>query len=109
MADVPQTKDWKAYENRQPGPDGPSLLVLGKVKITSTNQKPHLTEVEPQGPVSQDLILDLAIKSEGAGIEPTEPWVEARFERKVSQGQFTSVTIRSGGEIIATTGVTVVQ
>lgn len=109
MAEALQTKDWKAYENRQPGSDGPSLLVLGKVKITSTNQKPHLTEAEPQGTVPEDLILDLTITSEGAGIEPTDPWAEARFEKKVSPGQYTSVTIRSGGEMIATAGVIVVQ
>ena len=106
MADVPQTKDWKAYENRQPGPDGPSLLVTGKVKVAGSSQKPVLTEANPQGTVPEDLILDLTIEGKGGG-EPTV--VEADFRKKVSPGQYTSVTIRSGGEMIATAGVTVVQ
>lgn len=110
MAEAPDTKDWKAWENRQPGPGGgPNFIVTGKVKITSTNQKPRLTEATPQGPVAEALLLDLTIESEGAGVEPTDPWAEARFEATVKPGQYTSVEIRWGGDIIATAGVAVIE
>lgn len=110
MAEKPDTKDWKAWENRQPGPGGgPNLIVTGKVKITSTNQKPRLTEAQSPGINPEILLLDLTIESEGAGVEPTNPWADARFEKKVKAGQVTSVEIRSGGDIIATTGVAVIE
>lgn len=110
MAEKPDTKDWKAWENRQPGTGGgPNLIVTGKVKITSTNQKPRLTEGTPQGTVEQTLILDLTIEGKGAGVEPDNPWAEARFETKVSPGQYTTVEIHAGGDTIATTGVVVIE
>lgn len=110
MAGKPETKEWSAWEDRQPGPGrGPTLHVTGEVKISNTNQKPRLNEASPQGINPLILILDLKIDSEGVGIEPVNPWAMAKFEKPVTKGQYSDVEIRSDGQTIANCKVKVVQ
>jgi hypothetical protein len=45
MADTaPRTQNWNAWQDLQPGPDGPRLIVTAQVEISNTNQTPHLRE-----------------------------------------------------------------
>ena len=44
------TRNWKAWQNLQPGTNGaPTLHVKGEVETSNGNQTPHLKEAVPQG------------------------------------------------------------
>lgn len=106
---APQTKDWKAWEDRQPGPGKEvKLIVTGQVQTSNSNQALQLKEAVPQGINPAILILDLSITSSGVG-NTVMGWKEARFEKKVSPGQHTSIDIHSEGQSIARSDVKVVQ
>ena len=110
MADKPETKTWKAFEDRQPGPGRrPTLRVSGKVKITNTNQKPRLAEASPQGINPTILLLDLFIDTEGAGIEPPDPWADATFGKQVTPHQYKLVEIRWEGQLLSSCVVQEIQ
>ena len=107
MTKVPNTRNWKAWENRQP-PGPPKLLVTGEVETTSTNQTPHLAEASPQGINPEILLLDLTITASGIGND-VMGWKEVRFEKQVSKGQYTSVDIHADGEGVGSAKVEIVE
>jgi hypothetical protein len=95
---VIHTKEWHAVEDSMP-PGGATLRVTGQVETTNSNQTPHLSETNPQGIVPNILLLDLTVTASGAG-EAVMGWQEARFEKKVSRGQYKHVDILWEGKII---------
>lgn len=93
MADpAPQTKDWKAWQNLQPGPSTPTLMVVGQVETSNTNQTPRLSEHAPQGINRTILLLDLTISAAGAGNDVMS-WREVRFEKAIEKNQYSSVDV----------------
>lgn len=104
---MPKSKNWKAWENRQP-PGPPRLHVTGDVETSSTNQTPVLTEAVPQGINPAILILNLTVTSSGAGND-VMGWKQAKFEKRVTQGQYTNVDIHSDGQSVAVCEVEIVQ
>jgi hypothetical protein len=101
MAGKPKTKDFSAWEDRQPmGGNNPTLHIAGRGRISSTHQKPKLTETVPPGINPAILLMDLTIETSGAGIEPTDPWAPVKFEKPASKGQVTEVDIRWEGQSI---------
>ena len=110
MTEKPETKNWKAFEDRQPGPGrSPTLRVTGKVKISNTNQKPRLAEAVPQGINPTILFLDLIVDAEGVGIEPVDPWADAAFEKHVTPHQYKLVEIWWEGQLLSSCVVQDVQ
>ena len=106
---APATRNWKAWEDRQPSPgSGPTLHVVGEVQTSNTNQTPHLDEATPQGINPAILILDLSITTSGVG-NTVMGWKPVKFEKKVSPGQHTSVDVRWEGQSIAGCEVEIVQ
>jgi hypothetical protein len=100
-------RNCKAWEDRQ-GPGGPTLHVTCEVETSNSNQTPQLKEAVPQGINPAILILDLSITSTGIG-NPVMGWKQAKFEKKVSAGQYTSVDIHSNGQSVCTCKVEIVQ
>ena len=97
MSNPPNTKNFRAWINLMPG--SPSkLIVVGEVETSASNKKPVLTRAIPQGTVSQVLILDLHIASQGGiGTQAFQFW-PVRHEEDANKGQFTQVSIRWDGE-----------
>ena len=85
------------------------MRVGGKVKISNTNQKPRLVEATPQGINRTILLLDLIVATEGAGIEPPEPWADATFETHVTPHQYKLVEIRWEGQLLSSCVVQEIQ
>ncbi len=109
MADAPRTRNWKAWEDRMPGPGmGVALYVTGEVETGNSNQTPHLREAVPQGINPTILILDLVLVPNGIG-NPVMGWKPARFEKKLSRDHYASVEIRWEHALIATCKVEVVH
>ena len=107
MANVPNNKNWKAWEDRQP----PALLALhvtGDVETGTSNQTPHLEQAVPQGKNPTILILNLTLATSGAGATVIG-WKQARFEKGISREHYASVDIHWDGESIAMSKVEVVH
>lgn len=105
----PNSRDWKATEDRQPGPSGPTLRVTGQFESTNSSQRAYLKEAVPQGINPAILILDLVIVSEGTGATVMD-WKDVEpFKKNVSLGQHTSVTIQADGDLLAQCKVEVVH
>jgi hypothetical protein len=107
---APQTRYWKAREDRQPGPGrkGVALIVTGEVEVGNTNETPHLAEHQPQGFNPKILLLDLSITASGVG-NPVLTWKPVRFEKQVERDQHSEVDILWEGNIIARVEVEIVQ
>ena len=105
---VPETTDWKAWQDLQPGPGRPKLIVTGKVQTTNTNQTPHLAEKVPQGINPKILLLDLTITSSGIGNDVLS-WKGVRLEKNIQKDQYSSIEIFFGGESVGTATVETVQ
>jgi hypothetical protein len=103
-----QTKDWKAWENDQPGTGGPTLHVTGLVETSNSNQTPVLTEASPQGINPAILILNLSITTSGVGND-VMGWKPAPFRKSVKRGQYSTVDIHHDGKSIAQVDVKSVQ
>jgi hypothetical protein len=97
---APKTKDWKAWQDLQPGPSQPKLIVVGQVQTSNTNQTPHLAVHAPQGFNPKILMLDLTITTSGVG-NTVMSWREVRFEKKIAKDQYSSVDILWEGQPIA--------
>lgn len=109
MADsAPKTQNWKAWQDLQPGPGSPKLLVTGRVEVTNTNQAARLKERVPQGINPRILMLDLTITSSGPGNTVTT-WKDARFETGIEKNQYSNVDILWEGKNIAHIDVKTVQ
>jgi hypothetical protein len=105
---APTTKNWKAWQDLQPGPGKPKLIVTGQVELGNTNETPHLKETVPQGINPKILLLDLTITSSGIG-NPVVHWKEVRFEKKIEKDQYSSVDIMFNGNSVAQAKVETVQ
>jgi hypothetical protein len=107
MAATPHTRDWKAWEDKQP-PGPITLYVAGEVETSNSNQTPHLREAVPQGKNPTILILNLTITESGVGKAVME-WKPVRFERKLSREHYLSIDIHWEGKSIAACKVEVVH
>jgi hypothetical protein len=103
-----KTKNWEAWEDRTPGPQGSTLHVTGSVETSNSNQKAQLTEAEPQGFNPTILILNLSLASSGSG-STVMGWKEARFAKTIKVGQYSNVEIRSDGDTVASCKVEVAR
>lgn len=108
------TRNWYAFENRQPtisdDPDDKTVgfYVIGEVETTNGAIVPALAEACPPGVNSKILILELSIQDTG-GVGTTDiSFREARFNKRVTLGQHTSVVIRYQGDVLARVDVQVV-
>jgi len=109
MADAPRTRNWKAWEDRLPGPGmGIALYVTGEVETGNSNQAPHLREAVPQGMNPTILILALSTIESGVG-KPVVGWQPVRFEKKMTRDQYVSIDILWERESIATCKVEIVH
>lgn len=109
MADAPRTRNWKAREDRMPGPGmGVAVYVTGEVETSNSNQTLQLREAVPQGNNPTILILDLALVASGIG-NPVVDWKPVRFEKKLLRDHYASVEIRWEHTLIATCKIEVVH
>ncbi len=109
MADAPHTRNWKAWEDRLPGPGmGVAIFDTGEVETSNSNQIPHLREAVPQGINPTILILDLTLTTSGTG-NAVMDWKSVRFEKKLSREHYLSVDTHWEGKSIATCKVEVVH
>jgi hypothetical protein len=93
MADTaPRTQNWNAWQDLQPGPDGPRLIVTAQVEISNTNQTPHLREHHPPGINSTILQLDLTMTTSGVG-NTVVTWRDVRFTKGIRKDQYSTVEI----------------
>jgi hypothetical protein len=107
---APNTRNWKAWEDRQPGPEKIiKLIVTGEVEVSRTNDTPELKVAAPQGINPKILLLNLSINSPGAPGGEQMTWKEVRFEKAVSAGEYTNVSILWEGNEIANCKVKVVS
>ncbi len=96
---APQTKDWPAWQDLQPGPPKPRFHVIGQVQTSSTNQTPKLSEHVPQGINPKILMLDLTITASGKG-DMLMSWREVSFFKSIERDQYSNVDILwDGGRI----------
>jgi|GEM_PF-499003 len=107
--DAPPTQDWVAVENRMPqiGEPPPNFYVDGKVTTVRGNLQPRLTKTAPQGSNPAILLLDLAIVDLGGiGTQDAVPR-DVRYEERITQGQYSQVSILWQGNIIENIPVTI--
>ena len=101
MGDAPRTRNWKAWEDRLPGPGmGVALYVTGEAETSNSNQTLHLHEAVPQGINPTILILDLTLTTSGIG-NAVMDWKSVRFEKKLSRDHYSNVDVRWERESIA--------
>ena len=101
MSDAPKTRGFEAWINLQP--PGPfNLIVKGEVETRAGNILPRLTRAVPQGIVPTQLILDLSIEDTGGVGTQAFDYRPVRYEEQAEAGDFDSVAIRWGGDIIET-------
>ena len=105
---APKTRNWKAWQDLQPGPGKPKLIVTGEVEVSNTNQTPHLKEHVPPGINPEILMLDLTITSSGVGND-VMTWKEVRFEKNIKKDQYSNIDILWEGDVIAQVAVKTVQ
>ena len=107
---APATRDWPAWEDRQPitPPEGATLHVSGEVETTNGSIVPVLRPSVPQGFNTSILMLDLALENTGPGTTDIN-YRPAKYEKNVSQGMYSKVQILWQGEIIETLDVEIVQ
>jgi hypothetical protein len=96
---APNTQNWKAWQNLQPMAKT-QLIVIGQVETSNSNQTPHLREHVPQGTNPKILLLDLAMEASGVG-STVMSWRDVRFEKDITKGQHSSITILWQGQSIA--------
>lgn len=109
MADVQRTRNWKAWEDRLPGPGmGVALYVTGEVETSYSNQTPHLREAVSQGINPTILIFDITLTMSGTG-NAVMDWKSVRFEKKLSREHYASADIRWEHMSIATCKVEVMH
>lgn len=104
------TKDWSAYENRQPpvNPAATPFYVIGKVETNNGAHQPKLTKIVPQGINPTILLLELTITSGGTGTGDVA-LRPARYDAQVQQGQYKTVEVLYGRQTIATIEVKAVH
>ena len=88
------SKDWKAVESSDLIGREHKLSVTGQVETLNTNETPKLAPAEPQGIVAQELILELTIEKHGDVGGHIVRFVPVAYERKISSGQYHTVSIR---------------
>ncbi len=108
---APNTRNWSAWENRQPpvDPAATPFIVTGEVETNNGAIVPELKPAVPQGINPKILILELSLRNTG-GVGTTDiNYRKARWETKVRQGQYISVEISWEGESVGSATVTVAQ
>lgn len=106
---APATRNWKAWENRQPpNPPGPTIHVVGEVETTNGAIAPVLEPTVPQGINPTILMLDRTLQDKGIGTDDVA-YRPAKYEKDVSQGEHTQVQIMWDGESIKTIDVEIVR
>ena len=109
MADpAPKTQNWKAWQDLQPGPGSPKLLVTGRVEVTNTNQAARLKERVPSGHQSKDTHARFDDYKQRAG-KHGDHLKDARFETGIEKNQYSNVDILWEGKNIAHIDVKTVQ
>lgn len=109
MAKMPNTKDWKAWENRQPSnPPGPELHVTGKVETVSGALIPVLRPTVPQGINPVIRMLDLSLQDCGLGTDDIA-YRDIHYYEAISFSGFSQVQILWDGEVLETIDVDVVE
>lgn len=89
---VLSTKNWKAFEDRQPGPSSKnSLFVTGKFETNNGPIKLVLTKANPQGTNDKILILDLILEYTGGSRTADISYTTVRYDEQVSEVQYTSI------------------
>lgn len=98
--DLQKSRDWNAWT--EPG-NGISvtLHVSGKVKTSAANQMPEIPEATPQGVEPEILVLDLVIVTVGPPGLESPMYRQAHFSKDVAPGRYSTVHIRSQGQILA--------
>ncbi len=89
------SRNWTAYENRQPPMDASAVpfYVIGQVETNNGAKRPILKRAVPQGFNPQILILILTIEDAG-GVGTTDVnYRDARFDDKVTLGQYSEVQV----------------
>jgi hypothetical protein len=105
------SRNWAAYENRQPpfDPSAVQFYVIGQVETTNSAKKPILRRAIPQGFNPKILILNLTIEDSG-GIGTTDiNYRDTRFDDQIGEGQYSDVQIMYESELQAATPVQVVS
>jgi hypothetical protein len=109
---MPQTKDWAAYENQMPSTgstgDKVPFYVIGTVTVGKLSDKPHLAKASPQGTVSSELILELTVDTSGTGATVIND-KPVRYDDQVSKGQYKTVLVVWQGETVTNIKVQVVS
>ena len=104
------TKDWNAFENRQPGPStGNAFYVIGEVETNNGRIQPVLTKANPQGVNEKILILDLALEDQGGFGTADIAYRPVRYDEQISEGQYTQVQIMYQGEEVVCIKVSIVS
>lgn len=91
-------RNWEAWLDTQPGPDGKKLIVIGEVE-TQEGYSGHLelTHMDKMLPPNQYASLTL-VEDKGA----PGGWQPIRAELETDQDEFTSVVIDCHGETLFT-------
>ena len=93
---VSESKDWKAWEDRQP-PGPASFHVSGTVVVRATNFKARL-EKPVQGINPKILLLTLVVEQEGdVGGDAITPLPVKYTEKDFKPGAYTEVTVLRRG------------
>lgn len=105
MTNVPNTRNFAAWINLQPGADK-QIIVTGEVETAASYLVPTLSRAVPQGINPQHLILELTIVNTGKPGTENVDYRRVRYQEAASQGQFTHVEIRYDGQVILVLDVT---
>lgn len=104
------TKDWHAFENRQPGiSKDNAFYVIGEVETNNGRIQLVLTKATPQGINEKILILDLELKDQGGFGTADIAYRPVRYDEQISEGQYTQVQIMYQGEEITCIEVSIVS
>lgn len=102
-----QARNVSASVDARPGSPA-TLTVSGEANVSAGNQVPVLGEAEPQGINPKILILNLSQASTGGIGTQAFEWKDMSFSREVDPAdQFSSVSIMSGGEEVASAEVVI--
>ena len=104
------TKDWYAGINLMP-PMPDELHVTGEVFVSNPGVQAHLTVREPQGSISNILLLDLYLVQQPGMWTQNTTWAKARYDKILSPGslKYTDVEIYFNNQTIAALNIDIVQ
>lgn len=106
---MPNTKDWYAWIDMQPGPgEPPRLIVAGQVAIGNSAGVPVLVKRLQQDADENVLLLDLAVRSSGVAGMAEIAFRHARYEEAVPRpDRYREVEIAREGKRVALLDVSV--